>query len=225
MAILEYVEDVALYFRELTDEPDQGFMTDAVAQTWLQIGYDHYYQYMVNADPERFIATHLMTLADVRTYSLSGILLGAAAPNRLYQLVRVVNINTATGQIGTYMYPVSSREELDSIERSFNMVLLSAEALFFSANQSGDYRIDYVPVSQVDWTQTTVGDNEWIDDLIPFHDMIALYAALQYFASAGYSNPLVEQLIVVRQQAYKAHLQRSRSINAARYVHDDNPYW
>jgi len=224
MAVLLYAENVAEYFRELVDEPDSGFMTDAIAQTWLQVGFDHYYNFMTLADPERFIASSAQTFAGVREFDLDGVLLGAAAPNRLLQLVRVVRIDTTTNVPNLYLYPVASREQLDSKQFDYPSVLLSAKKLYFSSPLDGSYRIDYVPVSTVNWQAIAPGNNEWIDDLIPFHDIIALYSALQYQASSGFSNPQIEQLLLVRQQSFKNQLQRSRSVNAARYVHDDNPY-
>jgi hypothetical protein len=218
-----YAEQVMSYFRELVDEPDQGFMTTAIAQTWLQVGYDHYYNFMTLADPERFIESSAQTFVNAREFDLNGVLLGAAAPNRMLQLVRVVKLDAVTNIPNMYLYPVSSREQLDS-STDYPAVLLSAKKLHFSSDQDGSYRIDYVPLSGVDWNATAVGNNEWIDDLIDFHDIIALYAALQYFASAGFANPQIEQLLLLRQQAFKSQLQRGRNVNAARYVHDDSPF-
>jgi hypothetical protein len=223
-ANLLYVENVATYFRELVDEPDQGFMSEAVAQTWLQVGFDQYHNFMTTADPERFIASSPQTFVNAFEFDLDNVLLGLAAPNRMSQLVRVVRLDPVSSRPNYYLYPVASREQLDSLNSGFGMVLLSAKKLHFSEAQDGSYRIDYIPVSTVDWALTAPGNNEWIDDNIQWHDMIGLYAALQYSASAGFTNEQVVMLLQVRQAAFKSFLQRGRSINAARYVQDDDPY-
>ncbi len=226
MPNLLYVEDVMTYFRELVDAPDQGFMTDLIAQQWLQIGFDHYYNFMTLADPERFIKSYAATLTNVFELDLDGALLGSAAPaaQRMLQLVRVVRLDVSTGRPNQYMYPVASREQLDSCASEYDMVLLSARKLYFNVAQNGSYSVDYIPMSTVNWALSATGNNEFIDDLIPFHDIIALYSALQYYASAGFENPQVDKLLVVRQQAFKSQLQRGRNVNAARYVQDDSPY-
>jgi hypothetical protein len=227
MAVLTYVTNVADYFRELVDEPSQGFMTDAIVHTWLQAGFDQYHNMLTEADPERFILTVPFVVSNVRSINLATVIMGPAVTSpRMYKLVRVVKLDTATNLPDHYYYPVASREQLDSYDGFFQggKVLLANTTLHFDTVVDGTIRVDYVGQSATDWTKTAPADTEWIDDLISWHDLIALYAALQYFASAGFDNPQIVQLLNLRQQAYKSSLQRGRSINAARYVHDDDAY-
>ena len=227
MAQLLYVENVADYFRELVDEPSQGFMPDALAQTWLEMGFDQYHQMMTEADPERFIEARPYTVSNIRSLNLNGTILGpAATAPRLLKLVRVTRLDQTTNLPEFYFYPVASREQLDTFDGygQSGKVLLAGTYLHFDIVVDGVIEVGYVAQSQVDWSKTAPGDNEWIDDQIQWHDLIALYAALQYFASAGYDSPQIMQLLAVRQQAYKSSLQRGRSLNAARYVHNDDPY-
>lgn len=229
MAVLTNVTQVADYFRQLTDDPDLGFLSDVLAQTWLQIGYSHYYQFIVDSDPERHVAAHTMTLTNAVEFDLNGILLGPAAPNRMLQLIRVVKLNSAGNQPSSFLLPVSSREELSTYTPDASgwvtgKVLLSNTKLYFNYEQTGDYAIEYIPVPTVDWTKTAPVDTEWIDDLIPWHDMIALYAALNYRAADNAPNEEIAQLLQVRQKQFLAHLQRGRNINASRFVHVEDPW-
>jgi len=228
MAQMLYVTDVGSYFRELVDEPSGGFMENALAQKWLEIGHNHYNQFVSTADPERFFQSHSMTLTNAFEFDLNGVLLGSAATaaTRMASLIRVVELDQTTLRPNFYFYPVASREQLDSWDScdGSGRVLLAARKLYFSHRVTADCRIDYVPVPNVDWSKTAPADTEFIDDVIQFHDMIALYGALQYFASAGYSSPEIEQLLLVRQQQFKSTLQRSRSLNAARYVQNDDAW-
>lgn len=224
MAALLYVRDVANYFRQLTDDPDLGFLSDALASSWLAIGHDHYYQFVTDSDPERHTTSLAVSLANAIEYDLNGVVLGPAALGpRLLQLSRVTRLDS-TGRPVSYLRPVSSQEELASWDARGPKVLLQGTKLRFSAELTGDFSVDYVPVPNVDWGKTAPADSEWIDDLLPWHDMIALFAALQYRASDNAPNEEIAQLLQVRQQQFMAHLQRGRAVNASRFVHDEDPW-
>ncbi|GAG24030.1 unnamed protein product, partial [marine sediment metagenome] len=55
--------------------------------------------------------------------------------------------------------------------------------LKFSRNVTADIKLWYVPEQNVDWTQDTAGDNEYIDDYNLFQKLIALYAARDYYTT------------------------------------------
>jgi hypothetical protein len=224
MATLLFVENVADYFRNLIDEPSKTFVDDAIIQSWLAIGADNYYQFITDQNPERFAAQHTATLANAREYDLTGILLGAAAPNRMLQLLRVVRVD-ASGKINQHFQGCNNIDQLDTQEFGIVRYTMQNTKLLFSADITGSIRLDYIPVSTVDWTKTASGDSEFIDDLIPFHDLIALYAAMQYFAADNQPNPMIERLLVARQKAFANHIARGELVNANRFVQMEDPWY
>jgi hypothetical protein len=223
MANLLFVEDVAAYMRLLIDEPDDTFVTSAILQSWLRIGYNRYYQFVTDQNPERFVLTQALPLAGVSEYDLNGILLGAAAPRRLLQIHRVVKVDT-NGLITQMFKGKNSIEELVTPTYGTVAYVLQGTKLYFSAVLNDTYRIDYIPMTLIDWSKLTAG-SEWIDDLVQFHDLIALYAAQQYFAADNQPNPMIESLLITRQKDFNNHLTRGRDLNANRFVQEEDPWY
>jgi len=221
----KYVEDVASYFSVLVDETDQTFMPTDILQHWLQIGYNQYYQWVSDHDSDRFALQHSWA-QNGSDYDMNGVLLGPAAPDatRLLQLIRIVSVD-ASGIVGLHYRAVNNLEQLDTVEYVEPKYYLQGTKIYFDSDIQDTLRLDYIPAATVDWTKTTSGDNEWIDDLLGFHDLIALFAAQQYFASDSQPNPLIDRLTAIRSKAFVEQLARGRSISANRFVHSENPFW
>lgn len=224
MSTLLFVDQIADYFVDLIDEPDETFATTALMQSWLELGYWQYWQLVTDQNPERFAAQHTMTLTNASEYDLNGVLLGAAAPNRMLQLLRIVRVNS-NGVVTEHLHPKSNFEQLDTYQLGQVGFTIQARKIYFSAEITGDFRIDYIPVPTVDWTRTTSGDNEFVDDMINFHDLIALFAAQQYFAADNQPNPMIDRLLLTRQKAFLDHIQRGRNVTANRFVQDEDPWY
>jgi len=203
------VEDVAALFRRYMDEPDQTFVDDAQMVTWLTLAYDDFRAVVVDMAPYIYAQEYVVTLTDARTLDLSGVLLGAAAPaaTRLYQLVDIYRVNSATDTDNVIRRLVPSLNMKAAYDGRADYVL-KGPLVNFSDEYSGTLRVDYVPDQNVDWaTGITPGSNEYIDDLNRFHDIIALTAYLQYAIVDAAENQQLLALFSRRQRQLKEYLE------------------
>ena len=59
MATMLYVRDVTGLFRAYTDEPDLTFVTDADAQSYLEMGYNEFRQKVTSMAPATLSLLHI----------------------------------------------------------------------------------------------------------------------------------------------------------------------
>lgn len=226
-----YVDQVADYFRKIVDESDNTFLSDTDIAQYLEIGYDQFRYYVSDIDPQQYHEVYL-TPAAVTTneLDLDNILLGPLVPaanKRLQQIIRVTTYSAGNSPpIGNILEPVYSYESLIGMGYySFpNKYMLQGRKLLFAGIPSNQLRIEYIPQSTVDWTKQTSGDNEFIDDLIQYHDVIALMAARQYQMVDGATSVEIERQIAIRQSNLTDFLTRGRLVPANRFVQNDSPY-
>jgi len=219
-----YCETVAAYLRTIIDESDATFISDADISTFLSIAYEEFRQLVSDVDPNQFIVSQNYTLASADTLDLSAvanIIMGAsvvAPQQRLMQIVRIVSLD-GSGNVTNIMNPVYSYESLITQDGAWNSrYMLQGTTIKFSALQTGVIRIEYVPLSDVDWTQITTGDNEFIDDMVAMHDLIGLLAAKSYFMIDGADNKSILTQIQTRLGHLNDFTERGRIRNANRYV-------
>jgi len=140
-----------------------------------------------------------------------------------------------TPQIGTIMEPVYSYESLLSPGYTWpNKYMLQGTKLHFQQVPSAILRVEYIPASTVDWTNLSqtlppaVPPNaEFVDDMVQFHDVIALMAAKSYLmvdAPDPRSTGQYERQLKTRSDQLKEFLTRGRLVPANRYVGADTPY-
>jgi len=219
-----YVENVAAYLRTIIDESDTTFVSDADISTFLSIAYEEFRQLVSDIDPNQFIVSENYTLAAADTLDLSAvanIIMGAsvvAPQQRLMQIVRIVSLD-GSGNVTNILQPVYSYESLITQDGAWNSrYMLQGTTIKFSALQTGIIRIEYVPLSSVDWAQITTGDNEFIDDMVAMHDLIGLLAAKSYFMIDGADNKSILMQIQTRLGHLNDFTERGRIRNANRYV-------
>ena len=108
------------------------------------------------------------------------------------------------------------------MDRLSQRYILGGTVLRFSESQSGEtVRIEYVPVSAVDWTRLTAGDNEFVDDFDAFHDLIALYAYKQYSIRDGAPNPELDGQLARREVELELYLSAGRVPEMSDHILDE----
>ena len=214
------VEEVAALFRRYMDEPDQTFVDDAQMAIWLSLAYNDFRSIANSTDPYVFTASSTFTLANVRTQTLSGTILGATAPasDRMHQLRDIWWIDPAKpGYSSARLKPGGTVEEL--VDGRCDYVLVG-DSLIFNIERNGTIVVNYIPEQSVDWAGgIVVGSNKYIDDLNSFHDLIALIAYLQYAIVDSAENPQLLALFTRRQAQLRQYLE-NRSGGLVEYVSD-----
>tara|TARA_R110000824_G_scaffold8808_1_gene40032 strand:+ start:4498 stop:5160 length:663 start_codon:yes stop_codon:yes gene_type:complete len=203
------VEDVAALFRRYMDEPDQTFVDDAQMAVWLSLAYDDFRAVVIDMSPYIYAQEHVATLSSARTLELSGVLLGPGAPaaTRLYQLVDIYRVSSATDTNNVLRRLTPTLNLKAAYDGSADYALKSTVVNFWS-KYSGVLRLDYIPEQNIDWAGgIVVGSNEYIDDLNRFHDIIALTAYLQYAIVDSAENPQLLALFSRRQRQLKEYLE------------------
>jgi len=202
------VADVAALFRRYMDEPDQTFVDDAQMAQWLSLAYDDFRAVVIDMAPYVYAQEHVVTLADARILDLTGVLLGSAAPaaTRLYQLVDIYRVNSATDTDNVVRRLVPSLN-LKSAYDGRSDYVLKGPVINFASEYSGVFRVDYVPDQDVDWVNGVLGVAVYIDDLNRFHDIIALTAYLQYAIVDSADNAQLLALLNRRERQLREYLE------------------
>ena len=191
-----YATEVAEFFRTLIDENDSTFINDNDVKTFLELGYAEFRQFISDIDPQFFVSTHTAAVSG-KEYDLNNILLGEfPTGDRLAQIIRVVVMSGTN--VRNVLEPVYSYESLVSSPGWSTRYMLQARRLHFSGNINNTIRIEYIPLSLVDWSLIAPGDTEFIDDMLQFHDLIALFACRSYFQTDGAINTATEMQITNR---------------------------
>tara|TARA_R100001594_G_scaffold38768_1_gene70176 strand:+ start:9481 stop:10155 length:675 start_codon:yes stop_codon:yes gene_type:complete len=215
MAILRYVDNVTDLFRAYTDEPDLSFLTASDAQTYLELGYNEFRQKATDMAPAIF-ATDVTITPNGATYNLqSGAvsILGANPTNA--RMARLLSVRDAsTGNDPFIWTGASSRRAMQMLARGY---LLEGQSLIFSVNVNRGLILQYVPESTVDWSQNAAGNNEYIDDLVEFHDIIALMAYRQYAIRDSATSEQIERQLSQRLREMESTITK-RNFDGPHYV-------
>ena len=83
---------------------------------------------------------------------------------------------------------------LRALHGSARTAFLGNRILYFGGAYTGPITMYYIPEHVVDFTLFPAG-TAYIDDLFPYHDMIALYAYAQYSARDGELNENLQALL------------------------------
>lgn len=228
---LNYVYQVNDYFRTLVDESDATFMSDAIVTSYLESGYEQFRQAVSDVMPEFYVVSKDYTLSNATEVDLStvvGPILGssvAAPQRRLSQLIRVVMLDSSTNQPKNIFSAAASYEAMITPGPIYPArYFLQGSVLKFSGTVTGIIRIEYIPVHNVDWSKLTSATNEWIDDLTPWHDLIALFAASTYGVPDNAVSQAVQLQLGRRLKELEGFVTRGRSINANRFVQVEDPW-
>jgi hypothetical protein len=213
------VSQIASLFRSYTDEPDATFLTDADVSTYLAQGYNQFRSFVSAIDPSIYTETADLVFNDTDSYQLAGgavSLLGGtitAGKNRLVQIQSLINVTGSVQGIGVIYQAVTS---INALDQALDAYFLEGTTLRLDRNLTGTLRITYTPEqSSTLWSNVAAATH--VDDLVMFHDMIALYAYAQYAIRDNAQNaPLLSQL-ASREFALSDYLSR-RVFTGPQYV-------
>jgi hypothetical protein len=212
-------------FRTYIDEPDQTFVSNALVEKMLQVGYNEFRNKVITYDPNIYARSVAYTMSDssqldLKSATPSGLAgpivgsLAVTAGERLDMLLNVYRVDAATGTPSIIYDSVQSLPAVMSTPGSY---FFTDGILMFSGRVTADISLAYVPDSNVSWDPSA--PSAYVDDLGLFHDIIALYAYKQYSIADGAENlPLIRQL-QAREQALEEYLTH-RNVGSSNYVND-----
>jgi hypothetical protein len=212
---LQYVAGVSSLFRSYCDEPDTTFLTDANVAQYLELGYNEFRDLITGISPQTYALG--ITIAPTGTsYNLAtgavAVLGAAPTTTRMVTLLSIKTRGADDDPDNTIWQGLPSRRALQTASRGF---CLEGTTLYFSAKPTGSLILYYIPESTVDWTNTA--GNEWIDDLVQFHDLIALLAYKQYAVRDGAVNKPLEVQMNQRMIDLLSNIAR-RNVESTQYV-------
>lgn len=186
-----FVDQVRALFDQYVDEDDLTFLSVTQRRDALSRGYDSFRQQVIAATPWAYNRQQDFTLNDVSQLDLTTstpAIMGssAAAGTRLQRLYRIALLNTNSNvwqflEASPTLDGVLPRDYFDRWEDVPTYYVFLGTTLELSRKLNGTLRLYYLPEANVDWTQDTSGDNEFIDDYGQFHKLIAMYAARDYY--------------------------------------------
>jgi len=220
------VDQVVGTFRTYIDEPDQTFVSNALVESMLNLGYLEFRRKVTNIDPNIYAQTIDVAAPGSTQVDLTALpapILGSTATNqdRLISLLSVY-VPDQTNNVPALVF--NSVQSLEALQSTGDAVFFTGNILFFNRVIQRALRIAYVPGHNVQFQAGVAG--QFIDDLDAFHDMIPLYAYKQYaIADAATSEQIVMQL-GIRERELIDYLS-NRNTAGANYVQNvtSNSYW
>ena len=189
--------EVAARFVLYMDEPDQTFINDALIETFLDGAYQQFRDLVTNINPYIFTSAQPVTF-NGRTFDLDPFFLGPLSAARMLRLLAIVQDTPNIVKMNIVQDP-------EALRVTPLGVLWTADTLTFAADVTGDWQILYLAEADITWTGAPTA---FLDDLTPFHDVIALLAYAQYAIMDSATN---EQIL--------RHLQM-RLVNLEEYVRE-----
>lgn len=172
-------------------------------------------------DPSFYDKRVTLTLSDQDSYDLAtgavklmGPTATLAASGRLASLTRVQSLDGS----GNWQFDYEPAASIVEMQALFSSYFLEATILYFSGLITGSVRLIYTPISAVDFTKITAGQNEEIDELDEFHHLIALYAYGHYAITDGASNKQIAEQIQRTEASLRRHLSSGRNPGASDHV-------
>lgn len=224
----QYADQVASYMRVLIDDPNQVFLSQSRLATLLEAAYDDFRHRVPDEVWELTYQPAVQSAA--YTLELNGVLFGAAATQtRAERISRVMLVDATTGRLLSTYRPTTSFAALGQLSATVPAPTLTYDVrwwldgtvLRFSGPVSGTIQIRYLPQQTFNWTTGVVpGANQYLDDLLQFHDVIALLGAQQYAMADGKGNPKIDERLALRLADMEAFFAPGRSGEPVQYVQD-----
>lgn len=210
------VSDVAALFKSYVNESDTAWLTDAEVAEYLAIAYEEFQDYALQYSSEIYINSVDLVLNNQDHYHLDGTELIVVCGDyfavpytdpALRSVIAIFQQDTGTAILDPrgHIEVVTSFRSLHGQNRK---AYFAGGVLYFSEVITRTLTLYYVPESQVDWTQFPAPAHEYIDDLFPYHDLIALYAAAQYSIRDGEINEPLQAMIERREKKFAFYLQQ-----------------
>lgn len=231
-----WVRQIRALFDEFCDEDDVTFLTESQRRTYLERGYLEFRRLAANADPMLFAIYVDITVTDVDQYDLAdnanavrilGNPAGGLTGPRARRLWKLAGLDTS-GQLLWWAQQSTVIEEVTPGYFPWNdgagwaPFVWSAVGtkLLFDSKVTGTLRLWYDPYPTVDWTKDAVSDDEFVDDLDEFHDLIAALGYRLYLARTTIPQEGIERFISRRYNDMQDFISRSRMTDAAKYVRE-----
>lgn len=210
------VSEVKALFRAYCDEPDETFLSDANVQSYLKQGYAEFRRKITALAPYTYaIEVDVAVTGDSYDLALATnpiIILGANVPGTQRRMVDLVSVRTKNSSNTYQGFQYKGAASLKSLPNTYQTYTLISTTLAFSENINSTITLTYVPEQDTDWAAGT-----FIDDMAQFHDMIALYAFMQYqIRDVSVNKPLMMQL-AKREQELSGYIV-DRNVDASHYI-------
>jgi hypothetical protein len=213
--------EVASLFKQYVDDADATFMSDADAVVFLNQGYFEFFTMVAEQDSNVFTAEENYIALSNNELDLASPAVGNAimgntpAGTRLYRLMRVSQID-GNGDIRYYLQPARSLVEM---RNDVNRFMLRGSKMLFSDTLE-NVKLEYVGIADTTFTAGNIvsGAGVFIDNLVQFHDLIALLACKHYAIKDFATNPVLMGQLQKRETDLKAYLQTGRSWGAQNSV-------
>lgn len=227
---MRFVDQVTERFRRLANQVDQTILSNTEARLILQEAHERYRDIVFAVAPSLLANRVILTLANQYTYDLddpaSAVrLLGDTAnltDPRLLQLIAVCQWDATNSLNMVPFYRIGQSQAQIPETEDFSVSLQNTQ-LKFSEQITGDIAVYYRPLgyqeynyavspptplgpAAVNWGRVNVGDNEYIDDLIPFHDIIPLFACREHAMLQWEANPVIERHTRERVREFRRYL-------------------
>ena len=220
-------DDLLALFRQYVDEPDQTFVSDANAQSYLNQGYREFRQRVLQHNPSVYQTSTNITIGTVGppavsadNYDLSLLtnpvrLLGTSALTgpRLVMLLGVRQVDPTSGDTLRGLKGLPSRRSLGASPDGY---FLDGSVLRFPEKVTGTFAIDYVPETGA--IPYAAGAVEF-DDMVDWHDLIVLYATKSYLIRDQGENPMLMNQMATRERDF-AQFISERDVDAPSYVNE-----
>ena len=222
---LKYCEQVAGLFRSLIDDPDRTFFSDNEMVYALDQGYAEFRRIVSQQMPEIY-EKKISSFITGKEWDLDGILFGPTpTKGNADRIDRIEVVDGEDGNFQSFLMPAAAPEQMQPLFSWRNMWMIQGRKVHFSYEVNMWLRLTYLPESDVNWAAGIVpGSNVYIDDLIQFHDLIAILAARWYFIKDFSTNPQFEAHAQKRMQDLKEYLTKARGGDSFRWVREEDSY-
>ena len=215
-----YVHQLATYYRRLVDDSDQTFFSqDELAQA-LSIGYQQFRNLVYSHQPDVLQQVYSVTVPNAFVLNLDNVLFGTTpSQTRCMRILRIQSLNQ-DGSVRRLYRPVGSVEQLQTLSYAATPAwTLQRRELRFNFQCNDTIQIVYLPQDTINWTAGVVpASNVYIDDLVEWHDLIALFAVQQYAIKDFQMNPAVSVQLATRKADFLSYLTSTRDGDASRIV-------
>ncbi len=213
------------------DESDETYVTSSDREQWLEMAYNEFRSHVIMTAPEIYMKDATITLDNSLVYDFANppvgglTLLGPNATERLYRIYRV-SIPNDDGTVNRYLPAFSDPKVFTNVKFAFGTGwTITGSKLVLSGPAQGTLRLDYIPMGSVNWAAHGPADNEFVDDLTPFHSIIALLAAQYYQVGDAAANAVLDRQLQVRMKQLDQYLTQERQPDGAHYVEERMDDW
>ena len=227
------VDQLVNYFRQIVDEPDQTYLSDADVSLYITEGFREFRNMITDYAPFTYatkVRIEVTTEKSVETIAanftnLAGVLVaieGATVPfaDKLERIVRIYkpvsdDVTAEDFHIDSYEYQAVT--ERKALYTTYNSYWLGSDSrIYFDSNPGTrlvlEYAVDFDPV-----IFNTPFNPVFFDRFDQFHDVIALLAAQHYAIREQAVNPVLQQRLTARTVAMREFFLR-RDYDGPHYV-------